>query len=180
MDRGMAFLTEDRRAEGLLMEATIEDNVGLPSLAQFAPGLFRLIDRARLGGAVQRAGDEVRINTKDYVKTLARTLSGGNQQKVVLAKWLLREPRFFILDEPTRGIDVGARYEVYKIVNALVGGGAGILMISSELEELIGMCDRIVVMSHGEIRGEFPRAAFDSERIMEAAMWKPKTVGVAA
>ena len=101
----------------------------------------------------------MQVNASDFVRTLVKNLSGGNQQKVVIGKWLLRGPRLFILDEPTRGIDVGAKYEVYKIINRLAAEGTGILMISSEIEELIGMCDRILVMGHGEIRGEFARDA---------------------
>ena len=89
----------------------------------------------------------------------------------VIGKWLLRGPRLFILDEPTRGIDVGAKYEVYKLINRLAAQGTGVLMISSEIEELIGMCDRILVMGHGEIRGAFPRDRFDREAILRSAMW---------
>ena len=89
----------------------------------------------------------------------------------MIGKWLLRGPRLFILDEPTRGIDVGAKYEVYKIINRLAADGAGVLIISSEIEELIGMCDRIMVMGHGEIRGDFERAQFDREAILRSAMW---------
>jgi ribose transport system ATP-binding protein len=180
MARGVAFLTEDRRAEGLLMEASIHENIALPSLDDFATGWARLIQRPRLGHAVTRAADAVQINAKDYLGTLARSLSGGNQQKVVLAKWLLREPRLLILDEPTRGIDVGAKHEVYKIVAELAARGAAILMISSELEELMGMCDRILVMAHGQIQAEHERGGFDGERIMESAMWRAKLPGAAA
>ena len=88
----------------------------------------------------------------------------------MLAKWLLRNPKVFILDEPTRGIDVGAKFEIYKIIDTLVAGGAGVLMISSEMEELMGLCDRILVMNHGEIQAEYQRGEFDSGRILEAAM----------
>ena len=105
----------------------------------------------------------------DSTARWCKNLSGGNQQKVVIGKWLLRGPRIFILDEPTRGIDVGAKYEVYKIINQLAADGPAILMISSEIEELIGMCDRIMVMGHGEIRGVFDRADFERETIMRAA-----------
>ena len=152
----MAFLTEDRRAEGLMMEAPI-DRQHRPALAAAlcAAGLRRLLERTRLGDA-RRADRRARSRStpRDIARTLVKNLSGGNQQKVVIGKWLLREPRLFILDEPTRGIDVGAKYEVYKIINRLAAEGAGILMISSEIEELIGMCDRIMVMGHGEIRGD--------------------------
>ena len=171
MARGMAFLTEDRRAEGLMMAAPIAENVGLASLPRYATGFGRLLERTRLGDAVERTGRDVQVNARDFVHTLVKNLSGGNQQKVVIGKWLLRGPRLFILDEPTRGIDVGAKYEVYKLINRLAAEGTGVLMISSEIEELIGMCDRILVMGHGEIRGSFARAQFDREAILRAAMW---------
>jgi ribose transport system ATP-binding protein len=169
--RGMAFLTEDRRGEGLLMEAPIADNIALPSLSAYARGWARFVERKRLADDVRRMSRAVQINTRDVDRTLAKHLSGGNQQKVVIAKWLLRRPRVTILDEPTRGIDVGAKYEVYKIINQLAEDGAGVLLISSELEELMGMCDRILVMRNGEIRGEHVAAKFDREQILESAMW---------
>jgi ribose transport system ATP-binding protein len=180
MERGIAFLTEDRRIEGLLMEGAIADNIALPSLPRYAAGWSRLIERTRLGGDVDRMGREVTINARDFITTLAKNLSGGNQQKVVIGKWLLHGPRLFIMDEPTRGIDVGAKYEVYKIIDSLAAEGAGVLMISSEIEELIGMCDRIVVMSHGEVRSEYNRSQFDREAILRAAMWDNVKAGVAA
>jgi ribose transport system ATP-binding protein len=171
MALGMAFLTEDRRAEGLMMEASIADNVALASLPAFGASWLRLIERTRLGDEVARVSEAVRINARDLQRTLVKNLSGGNQQKAVIGKWLLHQPRVFILDEPTRGIDVGAKYEVYKIVNQLAADGAGVLFISSEIEELTGMCDRILVMAHGEITGSFARAEFDREAILRAAMW---------
>jgi ribose transport system ATP-binding protein len=170
MRRGIAFLTEDRRAEGLMLEASIADNIALPSLRDFAGQFAGWLRRPQLTAQVVQAADQVRINTRDHARMLAKNLSGGNQQKVVLAKWLLRAPRVFILDEPTRGIDVGAKYEVYKIMNQMVADGAGVLFISSEMEELIGMCDRILVMSRGEITAVHERAEFSSERIMESAL----------
>ena len=170
MARGIAFLTEDRRAEGLMMEGAIADNIALPSLPNYANGFARLIERTRLGDAVETTGRDVQVNARDFVETLVKNLSGGNQQKVVIGKWLLRRPTLFILDEPTRGIDVGAKYEVYKLINRLAGDGTGLLVISSEIEELIGMCDRILVMSHGEIRATYERAKFDREKIMRSAM----------
>jgi ribose transport system ATP-binding protein len=171
MDRGMAFLTEDRRLEGLMMEAPIDQNIALSSLPSYATGLARMIERTRLGDDVRRISAAVQIGARDIQRTFVKNLSGGNQQKVVIGKWLLRAPRVFILDEPTRGIDVGAKNEVYKIINRLAADGAGILMISSEIEELIGMCDRILVMAHGEIRATFERGAFRNEEILRAAMW---------
>ena len=170
MNRGIAFLTEDRRAEGLMMEASIADNIALPSLRDYTGHFAGWLKRPQLTADVAKAADRVRINTRDYTRMLVKNLSGGNQQKVVLAKWLLRAPQVFILDEPTRGIDVGAKYEVYKIMNQMVADGAGVLFISSELEELIGMCDRILVMSRGEITAVHDRAEFTSERIMESAL----------
>ena len=103
MDRGIAFLTEDRRAEGLMMGAAIADNIALPSLPNYAAGWGRLLERTRLGDAVSRTGRDVQVTASDFVRTLVKNLSGGNQQKVVIGKWLLRGPRLFILDEPTRG-----------------------------------------------------------------------------
>ena len=171
MDLGMAFLTEDRRTEGLMMEAPIDNNIALSSLQNYAGGRAGMIDRPRLDTDVKKMSTSVQISAKDIARTLVKNLSGGNQQKVVIGKWLLREPKVFILDEPTRGIDVGAKNEVYKIINSLAAGGAGILMISSEIEELVGMCDRIMVMAHGEIRATFERGGFDREEILKAAMW---------
>ncbi|HQI27581.1 MAG TPA: sugar ABC transporter ATP-binding protein [Sedimentisphaerales bacterium] len=168
--RGMAFVTENRREEGLLMEATIVDNIGLVSLPAFArPRPPRLIRGRGLREAATRVAESLRIKGGPAHRTLARNLSGGNQQKVVIGKWLLSKPKVFILDEPTRGIDVGAKCEVYAIVNDLAARGAGILLISSEIEELMGMCDRILVMSKGQIQGAFNREEFDREQILHAA-----------
>jgi ribose transport system ATP-binding protein len=171
MDRGMAFLTEDRRGEGLMMEASITDNIVLPSLVERSSGFVQWLNPAELGEAARGMAERVRVNAKAIDRTAVRTLSGGNQQKVVIAKWLLRAPSIFILDEPTRGIDVGAKYEVYKIINEMVAAGAAILFISSEIEELIGMADRIMVMGRGEVRGFYERASFDRETLMSAALW---------
>jgi ribose transport system ATP-binding protein len=99
-----------------------------------------------------------------------KTLSGGNQQKVVLSRWLLDQPSVFILDEPTRGVDVGAKSEIYRIINDLAEGGASVLLISSEIEELIGLCDRIMVMAGGRITDRIERAEFDRERILHSAL----------
>jgi ABC-type sugar transport system ATPase subunit len=170
--RGMAFLTEDRRGEGLLMDASIVDNIALPSLASYATGWAHFVNRKGLADDVRLISRAVRINARDIDRTLAKQLSGGNQQKVVIAKWLLRKPRVMILDEPTRGIDVGAKYEVYKIINQLAADGTGILLISSEIEELTSMCDRILVMRHGEIRGVHLAAEFDREQILKSAIWE--------
>lgn len=168
MEAGLAFLTENRREEGLLMEASVTDNVVLASLDELA-GRLGLLDRR---AATERAGEaarRVRLSTEAVDETLAKHLSGGNQQKVVIGKWLMRGPRVFILDEPTRGIDVGAKQEVYRIVTALVEAGAAVLLISSEIEELVGLSDRILTIRRGELGPTFERAAFDREAIMAAA-----------
>ncbi len=170
MRAGLAFLTEDRRLEGLLMNAPIFDSVALPSLEAHASVRTGWINNATLESEVKDFSKRVQVNTADLHDVQARNLSGGNQQKVVLAKWLMRRPKVFILDEPTRGVDIGAKAEIYKIINTLVEGGCAILMISSEMEELIGMCDRIIVMGNGEITGSFDRPNFDQERILAAAM----------
>jgi ribose transport system ATP-binding protein len=168
--RRVAFLTEDRRHEGLLMEATVMENVSLASLPRYARRPLRLIDRRLLEPAVAGAVEEAGIRAVALDRQEARTLSGGNQQKTVLAKWLLAGPRVFILDEPTRGIDVGAKHEIYGLMNDLAARGAGLLFISSEIEELIGMCDRILVLRRGEIAAEFPRREFDREAILRTAL----------
>jgi len=167
--RGMAFLTERRLEEGLLLDASIADNVALVALPHFArpAGWVR---RARLQAAVAGVADSVRLDAHALERRAAKTLSGGNQQKVVLAKWLLEQPAVFLLDEPTRGIDIGAKHEVYRLINDLTARGAGVLFISSEIEELIGLCDRILVMNGGQIAGDVPRAAFDKEALLRAAL----------
>lgn len=171
MDRGLAFLTEDRRGEGLMMEASIRENIVLPSLPERSSRLLHFLRAPELGAITEDMAKRVRVTARTLDRTAVRTLSGGNQQKVVIGKWLLRRPSVFILDEPTRGIDVGAKYEVYKIINQLVADGAAILFISSEIEELIGMTDRIMVMGRGEVRGFYDRATYERETLMRAALW---------
>jgi len=112
----------------------------------------------------------VRVTPSARDSQPVRTLSGGNQQKVILAKWLVTQPRLLILDEPTRGIDIGAKFEIYQLIRQLADDGAGILIISSELEELIGLCDRALVMARGRLRDNIPRAEFSQERILQAAL----------
>ncbi|WP_119066272.1 sugar ABC transporter ATP-binding protein [Aggregatilinea lenta] len=165
----IAFVTENRREEGLLMEMPIADNLSLVSLPQFKQRFTRFIRHDELTDAAQKVTATLQIKCGDIEQQPAKSLSGGNQQKVVIAKWLMSKPSIFIMDEPTRGIDVGAKYEIYSIINDLAGQGTGILFISSELEELMGMCDRILVMSRGEIRGEFARRDFNKENILRSA-----------
>jgi ribose transport system ATP-binding protein len=165
---GVAFVTEDRRQEGLLMSAPIADNLVLASLRSFSSGPGLLDD----GAAMRTARDMARqlsIEARDIAVQPAKTLSGGNQQRVVLGKWLMVEPRVIILDEPTRGIDIGARYSIYEMIDQLAAAGRGLMLISSEIEEVMAMSDRLLVMSQGEIVAEFARAELSKEAILRAA-----------
>jgi ribose transport system ATP-binding protein len=168
--RGMAFLTEDRREEGLLIDASVVENLGLVALRSFVRPLLKLVDSAALRRRAFEVVSSVRLSESDLDCDAVKKLSGGNQQKVVLGKWLFRSPAVLILDEPTRGIDVGARYEVYRTIQELADRGAALLVISSEIEELIGICDRILVMSNGEITHTAEGGRFDREQIMRSAI----------
>jgi ribose transport system ATP-binding protein len=168
--QGIAFVTENRREEGLCLAASIADNMALVSLRAHARRPFGWLHGGTLRTALDRMREAVRLTPAANLDQPARTLSGGNQQKVVLAKWLLANPKVVILDEPTRGVDVGAKAELYELIAALRTRGAGVLVISSELEELLGLCDRILVMNRGEIRDELTRSEFDRERILRAAL----------
>jgi len=170
VSRGMAFVTEDRRADGLVLDAPVFDNLALVALGAHARA--GLIDRRRLGQALSVQADAVRLETKGMARA-TRTLSGGNQQKVVLGKWLLSEPSVVLLDEPTRGIDVGAKQHVYQLVANMADEGRAVLVISSELEELLGLADRILVMARGTLVDELVREEFDRERILSAALGGP-------
>ncbi len=167
---GLAFLTEDRRAEGLCMDASIAENIALVALPQYARPPLCMVNRAKTRTAVKAMREAVQLTAAARDQQPVKTLSGGNQQKVVLGKWLLNEPKVFILDEPTRGIDVGAKYEVYRLINELAARGAGVLLISSEIEELMGMCDRLLVMHRGRVHNTFSRVDFSRERILSAAL----------
>lgn len=168
IDAGVAFLTEDRRHEGLMPDASVADNMALAALPMFASGGGR-VRSDQLLGAIRALGQRLNLKSGEVRTTPIRTLSGGNQQKVVLGRWLLRQPRLFILDEPTRGVDVGAKEEIYRLLAEMAQAGMAILMISSELEELVGLCDRMLVMRKGELTAQFERVAFDRETILRAA-----------
>jgi ribose transport system ATP-binding protein len=176
----LAFVTENRREEGLLMNIDIANNIGLVSLPTFANAFLQVIDRRELLGSAQQMANALQLKAGNIQEQPAKSLSGGNQQKVVIAKWLLTKPSIFIMDEPTRGIDVGAKYEIYTIIDRLASEGSSVLLISSELEELMGMCDRILVMNRGELVGEFSRGDFDKERILRAAFREMDTASEAA
>ena len=141
--------------------------VALPRFCQ--KGIGR-IQKKSLRKAMSEMRERVQLTPTAKNHQAVKTLSGGNQQKVVLAKWLLNDPDVFILDEPTRGIDVGAKYEVYQLINELASRKKGVLVVSSEMEELIGICDRILVMNRGEITDTILPHEFDRERILKSAM----------
>jgi ribose transport system ATP-binding protein len=165
----VAFITENRREEGLLMNLPVSENIALTALPVFAATPVQVIDEPRLLVTASQMAGSLQIKTGAIDRQMVKSLSGGNQQKVVIARWLMSNPSIFMMDEPTRGIDVAAKYEIYSLMNNMAAQGGALLFISSELEELMNMCDRILVMSRGEIVGEFARAAFDKEQILRAA-----------
>jgi putative multiple sugar transport system ATP-binding protein len=160
---GLAYVTEDRKHLGLVLDETIQRNITLANLKEVAS--FGVISEAQEVNVAESFRKAINIRTPGVFQKVGN-LSGGNQQKVVLSKWLFANPKVLILDEPTRGIDVGAKYEIYGIINKLVADGKGVLMISSELPELLGMCDRIYVMNEGALVGELTAAEASQERIM--------------
>jgi len=166
MHAGMALVPEDRRQQGLVMDLGIDQNVALGSLARLSR--FGLIFRA--GERRLASTWATRLQLKyGRLRNAVSTLSGGNQQKVVLGKWLARDPKLLIIDEPTRGIDVGTKSEVHRILDGLVADGMAVLMISSELPEVLGMADRVLVLREGRLTAEFDRADADETSIMRAA-----------
>jgi inositol transport system ATP-binding protein len=167
IDRGIAMASEDRRLEGLVLCRSVRENISLPNLQKFSRGLF--LDLHAETKAVRGMIERLRIKVSSD-STIANNLSGGNQQKVVLAKWLLQNVKVMILDEPTRGIDVGAKYEIYRMITDLARSGIAVIMISSEMPEIMGMSDRLIVMSQGIVTGELRREDFDQETIMKMAI----------
>ncbi len=167
IDSGIAYVTEDRKQLGLVLDENITKNTTLANLPGVSSAMVIDSDREFIVATDYRS----KLNIRSYgVEQQTVNLSGGNQQKVVLSKWLFTKPEVLILDEPTRGIDVGAKYEIYAIINALADEGKGVLMISSEMPELLGMCDRIYVMNEGRFVGEFTGAEASQEKIMRAIM----------
>jgi ribose transport system ATP-binding protein len=166
INRGIAYITEDRKAQGLFLHRSIAQNISAPDLRQVAWGIF--IRREVENGLAEKFGKLLSIkcsSIQDYVNNL----SGGNQQKVMIGKWLAITPKLLILDEPTRGIDVGAKSEIHKLLRRLCDEGVCIVLISSELPEVIGMCDRVIVMHEGVITGELTGNAINEENIIIAA-----------
>jgi putative multiple sugar transport system ATP-binding protein len=163
VDAGLAYVTEDRKALGLVLEEPIQWNISLANLAGIA--VNGVINRMREQEVAEGYRKAMNIRTPSVFQKVVN-LSGGNQQKVVLSKWLFTEPQVLILDEPTRGIDVGAKFEIYGLMNRLADEGRAVVMISSEMPELLGMCDRIYVMNEGALVGELTADEADQERIM--------------
>jgi ribose transport system ATP-binding protein len=164
---GIGLITEDRKKSGLILSFPLYMNHTLPSLRRFVRS-WRLVQRLETDAFKQWA-DKLQIHSRS-ARQEARFLSGGNQQKVVLAKWLELKPRILILDEPTRGVDVGTKAEIYRLINDLAVQGTAILMISSDLPEVLGISDRVVVMHDGRVTGEFERTEATNERVMQAAI----------
>jgi D-xylose transport system ATP-binding protein len=170
---GIGYVTEDRKRFGLVLDQTILNNATLASLRQVSGRFVTNRDAER--AASERAARELRIKAPDIL-TITGTLSGGNQQKVVLAKWLLTKPRVLFLDEPTRGIDVGAKQEIYAQINQLARAGLAIVLVSSELPEVLGLSDRVLVLHEGRITGEFTRASATPEDVMACATGQTRRV----
>ena len=167
INNGIAMLTEDRRATGILGVLSVADNISIASLNQYLKFGF-VLDDGKIEQLVQENKEKMSIKTPSS-KTQIQSLSGGNQQKVLIARWLANDPDVLILDEPTRGIDVGAKYEIYCIIADLAKQGKSIIMISSEMSELIGMSDRIMVMCDGRVTGFIDGDEANQENIMELA-----------
>ncbi|MES2705738.1 MAG: sugar ABC transporter ATP-binding protein [Verrucomicrobiota bacterium] len=167
---GMALLTESRGEDGICAGASVNDNILLATLPAHARGPLGWLSSARLKPVVSDVSESVHLQTKRQGGEPIRRLSGGNQQKAVLARWLLAKPQVLILDEPTRGIDAAAKFEIYQLILALAAAGTGVILISSEQEELLALSDRILVMSRGRLSGEFVRPDFNPELLLRAAL----------
>ncbi|MBA8823619.1 ribose transport system ATP-binding protein [Saccharopolyspora lacisalsi] len=164
---GLALVPEDRAGQGLVLGASVEENLGLATLSDRTRA--GLVDLADQRASAERTVRSLRIRVDDLARP-ALTLSGGNQQKIVIGKWLLTRPKVLILDEPTRGIDVGAKAEIYELINELTAGGTTVIVVSSDLPELLGVSDRVLVMADGRLRGELSRAEATQEDVMALAV----------
>jgi ribose transport system ATP-binding protein len=169
---GIALAPEDRKAEGLVLSMSVGENVSLPSLERTTWfGILRSAPERRL---VQSFIDRLRVKTSSLNQPVVN-LSGGNQQKVVVSKWLAVEPKVLLLDEPTRGIDIGAKREIYSLIHELAGAGLGIVLVSSELPEILALADRILVMAEGRMTAEFSRDEATEENVLRAALPRGKS-----
>ena len=163
---GIGYVTEDRKTTGLILKQSIRFNISMASLSRIIKKgvLYPRKEKAIVNGLKE----DLQIKT-DNIENAVSSLSGGNQQKVVLAKWLAINPSILILDEPTRGVDVGARYEIYTIIKEMAAKGNTVIMISSDLPEVIGMSDRVYVMYEGKVRGELLKEELSEDSIMRYA-----------
>ena len=159
-------MPEDRKRYGALLGVSIKNNINMPIYERISKA--SVINLGTEKKTAEKFRDEIQIKCPS-INQLVKNLSGGNQQKVILGKWLAADSQLIIFDEPTRGIDVGAKYEIYKLINALVEQGRAVLMISSEMEELIGMSDRIIVLAEHRMTGELQKEDFDADAIMALA-----------
>jgi ribose transport system ATP-binding protein len=160
------LVPEDRRLNGLVLEGGVGFNLSLPNLGKLSTALG--VSTAREADLHRRMIAQLGVKTPSAAKPVGQ-LSGGNQQKVVFGKWLARGPKVLILDEPTRGVDVGAKAEIYRLIDELAGAGVAVWMITSDMEELLGMSDRVAVMHEGRIAGELTRAELNEEAVMRLA-----------
>jgi ribose transport system ATP-binding protein len=167
IERGLYFVPEDRKRDGLLLDVSVAENISLPNLRAFARRMIVVVAAELENAERQKKSLDIRVPT---VTTAVGLLSGGNQQKVVLAKWLSMNPRVIVLDEPTRGIDVGSKNDIYSLLRSLADSGVAILMISSDMEEVIGVCDRIAVMHEGRISGLLDRPEFSEQNVLKLAV----------
>jgi ribose transport system ATP-binding protein len=167
--QGIFLVPEDRKGAGILLDLPIRENISLPNLTAHAKHFIVSRQMEAVTAEVQRSNLGIRA---PHLTTRTGSLSGGNQQKVVLAKWLAMAPKVMILDEPTRGIDVGAKAEIYRLVRALANAGVAVLMISSDMEEVIGVSDRIAVMHEGAVAGVLQREQFSEENVLLLAVGK--------
>ncbi len=166
MNNSIGLVPEDRKTLGLILDQSVLKNISLPSMKKFSS--FMRIDKNKELHESRKFAKSLRIKAPNLLVPVEK-LSGGNQQKVVISKWLMTKPDILILDDPTRGVDVGAKYEIYKLMNDLVEQGVSIIMISSELEEVLGMSDRIMVMCEGHSTGILPVNEATQEKIMVLA-----------
>ncbi|HZG05792.1 MAG TPA: ATP-binding cassette domain-containing protein, partial [Streptomyces sp.] len=164
---GLGLAPEERKAQGLLMLESVTRNVTLPSLPRFARGGW--LDRTRERAAAHATVRELSLRPDDPDRPV-RTLSGGNQQKAVLARWLLRDCRVLLLDEPTRGVDVGARAELYAVIRRLADTGRAVLLVSSEVPEVLGLADRVLVLREGRVVHTAPARELDEHRVLDLVM----------
>ena len=174
MKYGIGLISEDRKREGFIPTMSNNRNVSIPSMKRFSRGMFKFLDEVQMRKEFSKFADLVQLNNRDpEYKTV--NMSGGNQQKVIVAKWLESNANILIFDEPTKGVDVGAKAEIYKLMEEFVANGNSIIMVSSELPEVIGMSDRVIVMREGAITGELAdRKDFTEVNLLSHAMGDSK------